>query len=146
MSNAIKWSLSLLYSKQASQRMQTVQANINLCLQVICNYQLADIHGTHAWSALPVKNSCTEFHENLMICSLTLRHTNRWVDMISTSSIFRHVCQTVKSAYQLCHFRLSVNLHGKIRLPLDGFSWNLISDYFLKIYYVYLSLIKIWQE
>jgi hypothetical protein len=30
--------------------------------------------------------------------------------------------------------------------PLDGFSWNLISDYFSKIHWENSSFIKIWQE
>jgi len=32
------------------------------------------------------------------------------------------------------------------RLPLDGFSWKFILEYFSKIYWENSSLIKIWQE
>ena len=42
--------------------------------------------------------------------------------------------------------RLSVCPHWTTRLPLDGFSWNLISDYFWKICWDISSLINIWQE
>jgi len=36
----------------------------------------------------------------------------------------------VESNYQLRHVCLSVPQHGTTRLPLDWFSWNLISEYF----------------
>jgi hypothetical protein len=39
---------------------------------------------------------------------MTLGHTNKWVDIIYTLSIFGHVCKTVKSDYQLCRFYLSI--------------------------------------
>jgi hypothetical protein len=41
---------------------------------------------------------------------------------------------------------LSARLHGQTRLPLNWFSWNLIFEYFSKIYRKNLSLIKMWQE
>jgi len=36
--------------------------------------------------------------------------------------------------------------HGTKRLPLDGFSWNLLFDYFWKICRERSSFMKIWQE
>ena len=39
--------------------------------------------------------------------------------------------QSWESDYYLRHVCLSVCLHGT-RLPLDGFSWNLISEYFFR--------------
>ena len=44
--------------------------------------------------------------------------------------------------------RLSARPHGKTRLPLDGFSWNLIFKYFSKKKYCWKHsyFIKIWQE
>ena len=42
--------------------------------------------------------------------------------------------------------RPSISLNGTTRLPQDGFSWNLIFDYFPKIYRENLGFIKIWQE
>jgi hypothetical protein len=39
--------------------------------------------------------------------------------------------------------RPSVRSHGTTRLPLDGFSWNLIFDYFSRIFWGNSSLIKI---
>ena len=41
---------------------------------------------------------------------------------------------------------LSFCPHGITRLPLDGFSWNLIFEYFLKSCWGISSFIKIWQE
>ena len=40
----------------------------------------------------------------------------------------------------------SLCLHGTAGLPLDGFSWNLIFGYFLKLCWENSSFIKIWQE
>ena len=41
---------------------------------------------------------------------------------------------------------MSVLLHGTTRLPLDGFSWNLIFEFFSKICRENSSFVKIWQE
>jgi len=41
---------------------------------------------------------------------------------------------------------VSVCPHGTTRLPLDGFSWNLILEYLSNICREYSSLIKIGQE
>jgi hypothetical protein len=49
----------------------------------------------------------------------------------------------------LCYvmsLRLSVRPHGTNRLPLDGFSWNLIFGEFSKIYRENSIFIKLWQE
>jgi hypothetical protein len=40
----------------------------------------------------------------------------------------------------------SLQMHGTTWLPLDGFSWNLIYEYFSKIYQENSSCIQIWQE
>jgi hypothetical protein len=40
----------------------------------------------------------------------------------------------------------SAHLHETNRLPLNGFSWNLIFEYFSKICREIPRLIKIWQE
>jgi hypothetical protein len=40
----------------------------------------------------------------------------------------------------------SVCSHGTSRLPLNGFSWNLIFECFSKIYPENSSLIKLWQK
>ena len=42
--------------------------------------------------------------------------------------------------------RPSVGPHGTTRLPLDGFSWNLILEYFSKICRENLNFIKIYQK
>jgi hypothetical protein len=43
-------------------------------------------------------------------------------------------------------FVMSVSPHGRTRLPLDGISWNLIVEYFSKIYRENWSSIKILRE
>jgi hypothetical protein len=43
-------------------------------------------------------------------------------------------------------FITPVWLHGKTLLPLDGFSWNLISEQFSKICHKNSSFIKTWQQ
>ena len=43
-------------------------------------------------------------------------------------------------------FIMSVRPYGIIRLPLDGFSWNMILEYLSKIFWENSSFIKIWQE
>jgi hypothetical protein len=40
----------------------------------------------------------------------------------------------------------SVRPHGTTRLPLDGFSWNLVFDYSSKVCRENSSFITIWQE
>jgi hypothetical protein len=58
--------------------------------------------------------------------------------------IFRCVCKIAKNDYYLrC---LSVRLHRTTGLSLDGFSYNLIFDYFSTICEENSSFIKIWQE
>ena len=51
-----------------------------------------------------------------------------------------------KATTKLRHVRLYVRPHGTTRLPLDEFSWNLIFEYFSKIYWENSSFIKIWQQ
>ena len=41
---------------------------------------------------------------------------------------------------------MSVRPHGTTRLPLEGFLWNFMFDYFSKMYREYLSLIRIGQK
>ena len=48
-----------------------------------------------------------------------------------------------KSDYMLRHVCLSVRPHGTTRLPLEGFSWNLIFQHFSKICRENSSFIKI---
>ena len=58
--------------------------------------------------------------------------------------VYRHVHKIAKSDYQLR--RVSVRPHGATRLPLDGFSWNVVFEYFAKICPENSSFIKIWGE
>jgi len=51
-----------------------------------------------------------------------------------TRVIFRRVRKIAKTTISfVMSVRLSVCQHGTTRLPLDGFSWNLILEYFLKM-------------
>ena len=61
--------------------------------------------------------------------------------------VFRSVCKIAKSDFSfVISVCLSVYPHGKTRLSLDGFSLNLIFEYFSKICEKNSSFIKIWQE
>jgi hypothetical protein len=59
---------------------------------------------------------------------------------------FRRVREIAKSDYSLRHVRPSVLPHGKTRLLLDGYSWNLILEYFSKICPENSRFIKIGRE
>jgi len=54
-------------------------------------------------------------------------------------------CLTVSQSV-LPSVRPSVRLHRITRLPLDGYSWNIIFEYFSKICLEYSRFIKIEQE
>ena len=56
--------------------------------------------------------------------------------------IFRRVRTIAKSKYYIRH----VPPHGTTRLPIGGFAWNLIIEYFLKICRESSSFIKIGQD
>ena len=57
---------------------------------------------------------------------------------------FRHLHKIVKPTIS---FIISVCLHVTTWLPLDGFSWNFIFEYFFfLICWENLSFIKVWQE
>jgi hypothetical protein len=47
---------------------------------------------------------------------------------------------------RLVSFVMSVRPHGTTRLPVDRFSWNLIFEYFSKIWRENSGFLKIWQE
>jgi len=53
----------------------------------------------------------------------------------------RHVCLSFRPSV-----RFSVHSHGTARLPLDEYSWNLVFQYFSKLYRNISSFVKIWQE
>ena len=58
----------------------------------------------------------------------------------------RPFAKLLKANISFGHVCLSVRLHGTTRLSLDGFSWNLILEYFSKICRENSSFINIWQE
>jgi hypothetical protein len=46
--------------------------------------------------------------------------------------VFSRIRKTTKSNYWLFHVSPSICPNGTTRLPLDGFSWNFVSEYFSK--------------
>jgi hypothetical protein len=71
-------------------------------------------------------------------------------DMINSANIFKPREQILGALAKLWiktnSFAPSVCPHGTTRLPLDGFSWNLIFEYFSKIFQEKSSLINIELE
>ena len=59
---------------------------------------------------------------------------------------FRKIAKSNCSFVSPCSACVSVLLHGTARLPLDGFSWNLMLEYISKICQENSSCIKIWQQ
>jgi hypothetical protein len=73
----------------------------------------------------------------------------------NADGVFRHtavalsqslLCTVAKLQKTTISVVMSVCPHGITRPPLDGFSWNLIFEYFSKICVGNPSFIKIWQE
>jgi hypothetical protein len=60
--------------------------------------------------------------------------------------LFRHVCKIAKSDCSVMSVCLSFRQCGKIRLPLDVFSWNLVFEDFSKICRENSRLSKTWQK
>jgi hypothetical protein len=61
-------------------------------------------------------------------------------------SIFRRVLKMANSYCFLAHDNRSVRPFVKTRLPLDGFLWNLMDEYFSKLCLENASFVKIQQE
>jgi hypothetical protein len=59
--------------------------------------------------------------------------------------VFRR-CRKIAKNCCLLHVRPSFCSHGTTWLPLDGFSWNFIFEYFSKIYQENSGFVKIGQE
>jgi hypothetical protein len=76
------------------------------------------------------------------------RDTKSWITLYIPNVLFRHVSNIEKSEYWPRHVSvcLSVCPGGRTRLSLEGFSWNLILEYFSNICREYSNLIKILQE
>jgi len=78
------------------------------------------------------------------------KYTNRLVVVTEMQCVFWEVGSLARS--QICEKRLlpssctSVRPHGTTRVPLDQFSWCLISECFSKICRENSSFIKIWQK
>ena len=84
-------------------------------------------------------------HSLFMFC-VYLRTKSVYFQKEHEVIIFRRVRKTAKIDCWLRHARPSVRPHGTTLLTLDGFSWNLIFEYFSKICRENSGFIKIWQE
>jgi len=62
------------------------------------------------------------------------------------NSLFSPFRKIAKSDYWLRHVCPSVRPHGIVRLPLDGFSWKLVLQYYWTFCRENSSLTLIWQE
>ena len=81
----------------------------------------------------------------LLFCFFSLSCV--WVLFIVLSGVvFRRVRNIANSDCYLRHVCPSVCPHVTTRLPLDGFSWNLISEYFSNICRENSSFITIWRQ
>jgi hypothetical protein len=63
-----------------------------------------------------------------------------------SSILVRSERKLPKSKHTICSTSLSACLHVEALEPLNGFSWNLISESFTEICRSEWSLINIWQE
>ena len=82
--------------------------------------------------------------EQMAILFLNIVNWSRTCEV--TNRIFRRVCKIAKNDYYFRDVCLSVRTHGTSRLPLDGFSWNLMFECSSKICVENSSFIKIWRE
>jgi hypothetical protein len=78
-----------------------------------------------------------------------------WIDRHKdwpSNSVFKCSCHVFRRVRKICEKRLLassclwVRPHGTTRLPLDGFSWNLVFEYFSKICRENSSFVKIGQK
>jgi len=92
-------------------------------------------------------NSTTHWNINPILHFLRLSKQCR-VNQVNVpkEGDFRRVRKIAKNNYQLRHGCSSVCPHGTTRLPLEGFSWNLISENVSKIGPQNSSFIEIGQE
>ena len=92
---------------------------------------------------------------SLTLCFFALDHTSStrgcllFIRMIIL--VFRRFRKIATKKKRLlassCLFvRPSIRPHEATRLPLDGFSWNFIFEYFSKLYGENACFIKIWQK
>ena len=96
---------------------------------------------------------CTSTHPQ---CRVEGCWVNWWQAVKESSLFYAAHCQPNKNIifYALLQYCekwplalscLSIHLHGTQLVP-DGFSWNLVFEYFLKIYGEKKNFIEIWQE
>jgi len=78
-------------------------------------------------------------------CVLIERRYVRTLSIAAVWFVFRRVLR-IANMRLLASSYLSVRPHGTTLLPLDGFWWNLISEYFPKFCWENSSFIKIWPE
>jgi hypothetical protein len=90
------------------------------------------------------------FTSTTVDCLLPLEHWHRGFELHSNYKcvpflgVFSELWKaTINFLVSVC---LSVRPHGKARFTLDGFSWDLIFEYFSKICREKLTFVKIWLE
>jgi hypothetical protein len=92
-------------------------------------------------------------YQPLQMHTLILKHHFINTEMYQQCSLrtalwgLKHVRVTysVNKVVLMCVFVRSYS-QGKTRLPLDGFSWNMVLEYFSKIRREYWSSVKTWQK
>jgi hypothetical protein len=91
------------------------------CMNWIFTYN-TDSYNTHSFQMVDVR-----FQHRLEVI--------KWVVKLCflSACIFRRLRKIAKSYFWICHGWSSACPHGTTRLLLDGFSWNLIFEYFSKI-------------
>jgi len=98
--------------------------------------------GTHKDGCVP---QTVPQHSTWGPSKLPFKHILSWIIILGGFATFRQT--TISFVTTVClPACLSVRPHGTTRLPLDGFSLNLKSEYFWKICRENSSCIKIWQE
>jgi hypothetical protein len=117
------------------------------CIVIINNVLLSTVPNTWLWLAQRLGRASSHSTPNSII-PIEPRNTH-YCDIITISYVCKCTCQeTVCLTPCSCasqflgafaklwnsnvNFVMSVRPHGKTRLPLDGFSWNLVSEYFKK--------------
>jgi hypothetical protein len=97
-------------------------------------------HPTDCWETMFVKDLCIWRVRELEQMSLMLFQVIQFFSDAFENcdkGLFDSSCLSVLP---------SIRPRGTTRLPLDGFSWNLIFECFSKICREYSSFLKIWQE
>jgi hypothetical protein len=122
-----------------------------LMTKALCSFETSGRHVTeerspHVISNWPFERNAGQVCECGIKCQRNLLAASDLRVCIFFILISTRVRRIAKSDYSLRQVCPSVRPHGKTRLLLDGFSWNLISEDFSDICQENSGFIKIWQE